>query len=416
MRSFTRLQTSVQLVVLLPLLYSIGCAAQQRQRVIPIEDLAHLSVVQTFINGEGPFDFVFDTGAGINVLNVDLVAELGIEPVGTMEIGSPMGTEPIIADSLRIESLQLGDAIVEGLPGVAMELNELFGPLGAPDGILSAGSFDGFLVTVDFANKYVLVATGELPVADGQRVLNYSPDSRVPQIEVSIAGEPILMTIDTGSPAGVLLSDSLVATLPLLSEPVSAGQARVMDATFEIMSSQLDGDLNIGDIELKNPAFTFSDHAGHALLGMQVLKDYTLTIDSANRRLSFGQPQQVRRVEGQAAEATPGQMQRRVTSTDPASENAENRLGEYVGQYGRGSITLSGSRLHFQVDGMPTAVPMEMIAADEFEIIIPAGAQVRGAVNGEYPTIRFDRDQSGSIESLSVIDPDGSVRETSSRE
>jgi len=100
----------------------------------------------------------------------------------------------------------------------------------------------------------------------------------------------------------------------------------------------------------------------------------------------------------------------------PASDVAEEGLKDYVGQYGPRSVTLSRGRLRYQREGMPGTVPMEMIAEDEFELVIPAGAQVRGAVNGEFPTIRFNRSQSGSVESLSIVDPDGSVRETSPRE
>ena len=99
----------------------------------------------------------------------------------------------------------------------------------------------------------------------------------------------------------------------------------------------------------------------------------------------------------------------------PASE-VEEGLEEYLGQYGPRSITLSNSQLRFQREGMPGSVAMIVVGEDEFELVIPAGAQVRGAVNGEFPTIRFNRSPSGSIESLSIVNPDGSVRDTSPRE
>ncbi len=98
------------------------------------------------------------------------------------------------------------------------------------------------------------------------------------------------------------------------------------------------------------------------------------------------------------------------------SESGESPLKEYVGQYGPRSITISKAQLHYQREGMPRSVAMKALGDDEFELVIPPGALVRGAVDGKLPTLQFNRSPSGAIESLSIVDPDGSVRETSPRE
>jgi len=290
--------TGALLVLVLPV--AAGCSVRQVETVevtrpedaVPTENLAHLTMVKVFINGQGPYNFVVDTGAGVMVLNNDLVNTLKIPVVGTTEVGSPMGTEPMHVDSLQVGSVKIGDTVIEDLPAVALELQDMFGSLEAPDGILAAASFEGFLMTMDFPNKFVLLRKGELPPADGRRVLDYSATSVVPNIPVSIAGETVYVAMDTGAPSTVVLPGTYISTLPLESEPVVVGSGRTVDATFEILSSRLEGTLDIGDISIENPTIAFNDRMKHPHIGMGVLADYSVTIDRSNRRVMLEQPQQ----------------------------------------------------------------------------------------------------------------------------
>jgi hypothetical protein len=150
-------------------------------------------------------------------------------------------------------------------------------------------------MTMDFPNQSILIRKGALPEADGQRVLDYSPEYVVPNISVSIAGETVQIAIDTGAPSTFVLPKKYIPTLPLESEPTVTGQGRTVDATFDILSSRLNGTLNIGDIAIDNPIIAFNDGGKHPHVGMRVLQDYSLTIDRTNHRLMFEQPQQASR-------------------------------------------------------------------------------------------------------------------------
>jgi hypothetical protein len=100
-----------------------------------------------------------------------------------------------------------------------------------------------------------------------------------------------------------------------------------------------------------------------------------------------------------------------------AGEQGEFSLEEYAGSYGPRKILLMGDKLMYKRDEMPTAVPMEEIGDDSFEIIIPAGAQVRGqAANGPLPIFVFNRNDDGDIVSLSLVDGDGNILSTSDRD
>lgn len=358
--------TGALLVLVLPV---TGCSLQQvetvevkrPQNAVPTENLAHLTMVKVFINGQGPYNFVVDTGAGVMVLNSDLVNTLKIPVVGTSEVGSPMGTEPMQVDSLRVSSVKIGDAVIEDLPAVALELQDMFGSLQAPDGILAAASFEGFLMTIDFPNKSVLLRKGELPPADGQRVLDYSAASVVPNIPVSIAGETVDVAVDTGAPSTLVLPSSYISSLPLESEPAVTGQGRTVDATFEILSSQLKGTLNIGDIAIEDPTIAFNDRTKHPHIGMGVLGDYSLTIDRTNRRVMFEQRRQA---------STSGSPTRRIV----------RRGGKK--SYGIMMDGLSGDVLH--VKGVGSGLPAEeagLMAGDR--IVAMNGKSVRSLSTDE---------------------------------
>jgi membrane-associated protease RseP (regulator of RpoE activity) len=171
-----------------------------------------------------------------------------------------------------------------------MDLKAVFGPLEAPRAVLAAASFDGFLLTIDYPNQVVAIRPGELPPADGRRVLEYSDRSGVPCVSASFAGEAVDVAIDTGAPSTLAMPLDYVSRLPLESEPAVAGQGRTVDATFDILASRLDGSVRIGDIVANHPEVTFSEPTKQPHVGMGMLRPYAITIDSANRRIMFETP------------------------------------------------------------------------------------------------------------------------------
>lgn len=264
--------------------------ASQAVRALPIEYLAHLATIQITVNGTGPHTFIVDTGAGVTVLNQTLAASLNLPVVGKTEVGSPMGSAPIEADSLAIDSLGIGAVMISNPPAIAMELDAIFSPLDAPAGILAAASLDGYLMTIDFPNGYVLVRPGELPPADGRRVLEYGHGSVVPHLPIDVAGKTIDVALDTGAPTEISLPSHYAEVLPLTSPPAVTGTGRTVDAEFEVSTATLDGSLNLGEIEFPGATIQFNDRARYGNLGMRILAELSLTIDSKNHRIAVDRP------------------------------------------------------------------------------------------------------------------------------
>src|SRR4051812_26220310 len=69
-----------------------------------------LILLPVLVNGEGPFDFIFDTGAGTSLLSSDLADQLKVKILGSKEGQSAGGK---IAVSLaQVQSLAVGDTLL----------------------------------------------------------------------------------------------------------------------------------------------------------------------------------------------------------------------------------------------------------------------------------------------------------------
>ena len=304
--------------------------AQQSQRIraLPIEYRAHLPIIQVEINGKGPFDVIVDTGADITVLDAALVAELQLPVEGKQQVGSPMAEEPSYLDEVRMQSLRIGDALFEDVLGVSMDLKAMFRGIEAPHAVLSAAAFKGWLMTIDFPAESVYMRQGTLPASDGKQILDYSAEANVPRLPIVVGGLEILAVLDTGAPSFLSLPGEYKETLPLQSAPKVMGTGRTVDATFEILRANLNGELEIGKERYENPQLTFNDRSPIPVLGMKVLSEYRLTIDSTNHRIEM--------VRGASA-MQPAPEMRRV-----ASPSGQKRYGIMIAGIDGEAIEVTG--------------------------------------------------------------------------
>ncbi|MCP4293919.1 MAG: hypothetical protein GY780_18975 [bacterium] len=262
--------------------------------------IAHLSTVEVMINNSGPYSFVLDTGAGINVLNEKLAETLKLSVVGSVELGSPMGDKPSLSDQHSLGSLAIGDVVFEDVLVVSMDLDGPFRGLKAPDGILAAAALEGHVITINYPQDYMTLQKGTLPPADGLKILEYDGTNTVPHLEVSVGGKTVEVALDSGAPHGISLPMNLSDELPLEGSPKVVGRGRTVDAEFEILSSKLVGDFQLGEMKLANPNINFNRKAPYGNIGIQILGDYSVAIDCSNQRISFSPEPGAKVAEGKA--------------------------------------------------------------------------------------------------------------------
>src|ERR1700733_10871253 len=69
-------------------------------------------VFEAMINGKGPFQMIFDTGAGVNILNPAVIAQLGL-PAESGAVALPAMGGPVDAKTFRADEVRIGDLALD---------------------------------------------------------------------------------------------------------------------------------------------------------------------------------------------------------------------------------------------------------------------------------------------------------------
>jgi hypothetical protein len=93
------------------------------------------SVFEATINGKGPFKLFFDTGAGVNILNPEVIAQLDLTSAGQGEqlhglSGGKVEAKPYRADELRIGNLTLTGQTFYSVPMPLPRDTQIVGAVG----------------------------------------------------------------------------------------------------------------------------------------------------------------------------------------------------------------------------------------------------------------------------------------------
>jgi len=254
---------------------------------VAMGDLGGRPIVDVSINGKGPYRFILDTGASMTVLGEDLKDELAL-PAGASNAHTPDGASAAL---VRIDSLRVGDAALTGVFSGVAPLSRMFRSE-APRGVLSASSFPGYLVIFDYPRKSVKIQKGELPPADSRAIFQYTAEQILPNVPIRIGSIEVRVHPDTGSPGGLTLGTKYMRELPLASEPVEVGRARTPGGEFPVHSAKVESKIELGQYKLDVTEIRFSDinpipgePTGN--IGYQILRGFTITLDSKNRRIRF---------------------------------------------------------------------------------------------------------------------------------
>jgi aspartyl protease len=250
---------------------------------VPMLDWGGRPVVEVTIDGKGPYRFILDTGAHMTVIDEAVNEELSLP-----ESESPMGP------AVRIGALRFGEIAVQGLVAAVRPLHGLLQGDNAPRGVLSAASFPGYLLVLDFPGRRIALRQGALDAADARTTFSYEASEELPTVPVTVAGTTTRVHLDTGSPEGLTLPTRFLKPLPLKGEPRSVGKARTHMGEYPISAAQVAGPIALGTFALDLPEVSFSDVAPGPVppigqIGYEVLRRFVVTFDSKNRRIRFEQ-------------------------------------------------------------------------------------------------------------------------------
>ena len=253
-------------------------------------------LVHPEIDGEDIGWFIFDTGAGGNVISTHVVDLIEAESFGSTTARG-IGGE-IEAHFLRASSLELGPLTVEDPLFMTMDLEFLSAPLGVEiGGVLGYGTIARCVVEYGFADSSIRLlepAPYRLDGAEWQELVLYH---RVPHVRGMLEGEEGLFVIDTGAVGGTSLTvyGTAVKRRGLLEgRDTRPGMAGGVGGMVKVRVGTVDSFELAGHRFEAVPA-TFATEAVGAFanpyvdgnIGAALLDGFTMVLDYAQGRIAF---------------------------------------------------------------------------------------------------------------------------------
>ncbi|RRN63100.1 retropepsin-like aspartic protease [Caulobacter sp. 602-1] len=255
--------------------------------------------VEVEINGQGPFNFVVDTGAGRSVLTPAVAEKLNL-PAGPQilihGISSAITSPTARIDSMRAGEARLGAAVLPVLP---------YERVGA-DGLLGVDILDRRNVVMDFRKRKLLIRRSQFfsemtRKADEVSVPADARFGRLTLTDARIAGTRSVAFIDSGggiSIGNMALQRAIAAKRRRASDLVKP--ARLLTAGGEVYLGEFRvvPSITMGNLHLTNIPMAFADvhifdvwslnHRPAALLGADVLKLFAkVELDFGSDRVLF---------------------------------------------------------------------------------------------------------------------------------
>jgi predicted aspartyl protease len=254
-------------------------------------DAQPLILLPVQVNGDGPFEFILDTGAGTSLLSSDLAKKLKIKIISTKEGQSAGGK--ISVSLAKVDSLAVGQAKLDDVDVGIVDLTHIGNTIGTKiDGDIGYNFLKHFRITIDYHDC-------EIRLDEPRRIqrLGRSSKAEVPMRLASLA-KPLLLVdvhangdgpfqfaIDTGT-STTAIAPELAQQLGLKSSPVgplTTGGAQV-NVTAGTLESFKVGRAGVDDLVVVVADFfaTLSQAVGAKLdgiVGYNFLRNFRVVMD-----------------------------------------------------------------------------------------------------------------------------------------
>ena len=250
---------------------------------VPIRLIEGRPVVDVVLEGAGPFPMIVDTGAGATVLNADLGTEAGVERGDAVQLSDPSGGGGVPGFTHTLSSLTVGGWRFRDVFAVSWADAAMIEGLGAARGVLGVASLVGAVVEFDFSAMVLRLTTRPLEEGDGS-VEFLNPQSVIPSVLLSVAGQEVEAHIDTGNGRAIGLPARIREHLTFIEPPVTES-AKTASGSFSIQTGRIADTVRFAGVSLSRPMVFLNDRFPAANIGTSALLRATLTVDVGRRRV-----------------------------------------------------------------------------------------------------------------------------------
>lgn len=277
-------------------------------------DAALRMTAQVMVNGQGPYDFVVDTGANRTVVSVELAQALALPAAGVADVHGVAGVEP--APTVSVARLTIDAVVASGLRAPTLPRARL-----GADGLLGVDVFRGRRVLMEFRRNRLTIGPSQSPGADltsfdmrrgstgvssadlGERIV-VPARYRFGQLIIvgaDVAGRPVTAFVDTGAQSTVgnralqnVVYGGRGAPRPLMFRvPILSATGQTSEAEVGVMPV-----LRIGGLTVTGMTTAFADlhvfdiwdltRTPSLMLGMDVIRQFTaVELNYARREVAF---------------------------------------------------------------------------------------------------------------------------------
>lgn len=247
------------------------------------------------INGQGPFDFLVDTGSDRTVISRELAESLALPPGPKVLIHESTGSDE--AKTVVIDHLAIGNRVINHIEAPALAAKDLGGA-----GMLGVDALRDLHVVMDFKAMRMSSSPSRAEMVDRNTIVVHGKNrlGQLILVHSKIRGVPILVVVDSGAQ----LSIGNPALLKLLNRRsvsrIPSSSTRIVSVTGRSLTVELDPitEADVGGVVIRNMSLGFAplpvfDRFGLAdtpalLLGMDVLSQCRrVSVDLRRREATF---------------------------------------------------------------------------------------------------------------------------------
>jgi predicted aspartyl protease len=285
-------------LVPLPAVAQVAPTSPDSEVVATGQDSALRLTVPVRINGQGPFDFVIDTGADRTVISEELAERLALPAAGTAKLHAMGGSGTV--DIVEIATVELSNRKAKNVRAAALPARYI-----GADGLLGIDSLKGQRVEMDFEAKTMRVVPSDEPeraVPAESDLIIVTARTRLGQlvmVDADANGQKIHVVVDTGAQNTVgnsklqrILSKRVKGTVVKPIDMIDVLGKRTA-AQYTIVDR-----VRIGGVAMGNTAVAFADahpfklfglsNKPSMLLGIETLKSFKrVSVDFTTKKIKF---------------------------------------------------------------------------------------------------------------------------------
>jgi len=255
--------------------------------------------VKVMVNGKGPFRFVVDTGTSVGAfVTPELADQLNLPVTGQVHLSDPSKQGGQKVPLVQLQTLEVAGVVFNDIRAAKHTLDSSDGNC---DGLLGFELFRDYLLTLDYPNRRMTLASGSLEPDDERSVLPFRTPYGIPIVTLRIGDLQVDAQIDSGG-TGLSLPEKVISRLKFDSDPADFGVAESISTRFQLRAAKLASDVHMGSYTFTRPFVEINSAFPLANLGSCAMQNFVFTFDQKSGLVHFASTLQTQHL---AATPTP---------------------------------------------------------------------------------------------------------------